>query len=150
MNLHISPEDMAKIQEHLKEEMSCKPANPIAKALESADAIRENLVAVKGEKYALLVEIGVLIHKRTKLMAFVTSVMSDVIEEFGDEQRMAIGQVDASLSAKTLNYAAIIYGGEDFKAADAQELTGWIDKIIDAEDSGVSGLANELFGKEDE
>lgn len=147
----IKPEDLAKIQADLKAEAQAAPNNPIEQALESADAIRDSLLAVKGEKYARLVEIGVLIHKQNKLMAFVTDVLSEAFEDFSDDQRNAMAHISASLGAKTLSHASLIcHDNKDLSKEQAKELTEWMDRIVDAEEQGVNSIASQLFGKEDQ
>jgi len=147
MNMHINPEAVAAIQAEMEADQH---KGTIEKAIEDADAIRENLVAVKGEDFARLVEIGVLVHKHTKLVAFLADIVSSVVEDFGREQRTALGHVAASIGAKMLSHASLIYSKDDLNREQAEELTNWIDKIVDAEHRGVEKFASELFGEDHE
>jgi len=148
MNLKLDAEMMAKIKAQLEKEQAEAPTDEIDKALEGAHDIRKNLIAVKGEEFARLAEIGVLIHKQMALNAFLLNGMMDAIEGFEEEHRRMIGDIQATMFARILNHACHIYT-KDPDTEFAESLTPWIDRITDAEQNGVKGLA-EKFMKGDE
>lgn len=145
MNIKIDPETMAQITQEIEDEAN---KGLIERAIESAETIRKNLVSIKGEEYANLVEIGVLVHKRTQLMALVTSIASDADENFTERHRKTLCGIDATMSAHVLTLAAknlSANADSDY----AHELTGWIDRIIKAEEDGIDSIADQLFGDKD-
>lgn len=148
MNFNVTPEMLAQIEADLKKE-SEQDKGLIESALESATTIRENLIAIKGEEYARLVEIGVLTHKRIKLCSFLISILEEAVEDFGPVQRMAFATIDTTMSARIINHACKLIA-PDADAKYAAELTSWIDRIVDAETDGIAGIEEKLFGKEDE
>lgn len=145
MNMNIDAATIAQLQEEINAESN---KGLLDKISESADTIRENLKSIKGEDYARLVEVGVLIHKRVKLTKFLLDILSEEVEDFGDEHARIFSHIDASMSAHILNHACKIMK-EDADAEYAAELTSWIDRIIDAEQDGIDMFAKDLMRKED-
>ena len=140
MNIKLNPE----LEAQLAAEQAAEATKSIVdKVTESANTIRENLVAVKGEDYARLIEIGVLVHKRSQLMSAVLAFAADAGAP--KTVRKVIASLDASLSAHVLQHAAIIMNKEADEAY-AKEMTEWIDRIADAEQAGVESVKDELFG----
>ena len=66
MNIKLDTETLAKLKAEI-DEAQAKEKDPVAMAYESADNIRRSLVAVRGEDYADVVEIGVIVSKMMKL-----------------------------------------------------------------------------------
>jgi len=141
MNLNF--EDLAKLTDKISAED--RPSNPVERALESADAIRENLHKIKGEKYARLVEMCVLVTKQTKLNALLSSIA------FDDNELLMkhIGGINALLMSKMISHASQIYDGK-FDQEDADELTKWADRITKAEEKGIEQELGHLIKGEDE
>lgn len=131
----------------LHRESAAAPTDPIERALEPADDIRRSLVAVRGEAYAKLVEIGVMTHKQVKLVNFLASCLMETAEGFDKEQHEQVGQIMALMCARCLTLASKIYAPNSGDL-DAKELTEWIDRITDAEDAAAGTIEQELFGKE--
>ena len=147
MNIPTNPELQAEIDATLKaEQESESEKSVIDKVVEGANEIRENLKAVKGEQYARLVEIGVLVHKRSQL----TAALAQFARDAGAPAPviMMIGHADASLGAATLNHAALMLNIKA-DAGYAKELTEWIDRITDAEQAGIESVKDQLFGDDE-
>lgn len=126
--MNIRPEDLTRIHKELEQEQ--EPQNPVDKAMESAELIRENIKAIRGERYLRLVDIGVLIQKSTQLNAFLAHGALE------DEQVEQVGHITAAINSKVINNAANLYNSE-FDGDQAVELLGWIDRIVEAEKAGV-------------
>ena len=133
----------------LHRESAAAPTDPIERALEPAEDIRRSLVAVRGEAYAKLVEIGVMTHKQVKLVNFLATCLMETADGFGEEQHEQVGQIMAMMCARSLTLASKIYAPNSGDL-DAKELTEWIDRITDAEDAAAGTIEQELFGKDDD
>lgn len=149
MNIEINPETLAQINEQLAAEAESKPENPIEKAFESAEDIRANIKAVKGEAYLNAVNFGVNVHKMVSINASVCSMLVDA-EADAKVPVMIIGRVFSKMMAGQLNDYCDALGINDKSKEFAEELTGWIDRVCEAESAGVQGLINKLEkGNED-
>ena len=149
MNIEINPETLAQINEQLAAEQRTKSKNPIEKALESAEDIRANIKAVKGEAYLNAVNFGVNVHKIVSLNASVCSMLTDA-EEDAKVPVMIIGRVFSHMMAGMLNDYCDALQLNDRSKQFAEELTEWVDRVREAEEAGVKGLVNELEkGNED-
>ena len=148
MNIPTNPELQAEIDAALKAERESESEKSVIdQVVEGANTIRENLKAVKGEQYARLVEIGVLVHKRSQLTAAIVEFARDAGAP--NSVIKMIGHADATLGAHTLNHAAIMLNAKA-DAEYAKELTDWIDRITDAEQAGIESVREQLFGDDDE
>lgn len=142
-------QDRPWLQSQLEQEIKTEQTKGvIEQAIESAEAIRENLLAVKGEKFAKVVEISVMVQKRTKLGAVLLTFVENASENFNPLHRHLISHADASLGAHIMATACDLAGfiGSDF---DAQEMMEWSDRILKAEADGIHSMEKQLFGKED-
>lgn len=147
MNLHISTEDMAKINAALAAEK--EPTNKIDQAVESAMDIRKSLASIHGEPYARLVEIGVLTHKLMKLVTFLNRGLIQTAEGYEEAQARGVLEVAGSICAKMLTHASEIYAG-DVEGFDAAAMTKWMDRISDAEEAAAKLIEEEFFKNEDQ
>lgn len=141
MNLNF--QDLVKLTDKIAAEET--PSNPIERAFESANTIRDNLISIKGEGYARLVDMCVLVTKQTKLVALLSSAAFDDNETIMKH----IGGINAAIGGRMISHAAHIFN-KDFGEKDAEELTTWADLITKAEDLGVKQELNELIKGEDE
>lgn len=148
MNMHIDPDTFAKIQAQLEQERGNAPTNKIDQAFESAGDIRSSLVSVKGERYARLVEIGVTIHKQMSIAAFTCKALADS-GEMDSAATQQILDIAAKMYAQMLNHACVLYK-EDHNMEFAHELTGWVDRVLNAEEVAAKTITKELFKGEDE
>ena len=149
MNLNLDPKVAEEIKAQLAAEASGSDDNPLAKAMESAHIIRENLIAIKGESFARLVEIGVLVHKQMALNAFITQSLVEADVGFSKDVRKAILDIQSTIFAHMMNHACHLQS-DDPDASTAESITEWVDRIKEAEDSGVSMLKNLIKKGEDE
>lgn len=147
MNMTPDAETLAKIRAQLEQESSDAPQDPISKALEGADDIRKNLVAIKGEKYAALVEVGVLVFKMSGLLNFLSNLVLNSVEGYDEGHHTQIGRIHATMGAQMLSSAAVICFDDPSKM-DAEELTHWIDRIIAAEKAAEPIITKLIFGKD--
>ena len=149
MNIEINPETLAQINKQLAAEAEAKPENPIEKALESAEDIRANIKAIKGEAYLNAVNFGVNVHKIVGLNASVCSMLVDANKD-AKVPVMIIGRVFSHMMAGMLNDYCDALQLNNHTKEFAEELTGWVDRVREAEDAGVEGLINKLEkGNED-
>lgn len=137
--MNIRAEDMQRIQEQLASETG--PQDPMERAMDSAEIIRQNIASIKGDRYLGLVEAAVLIHKQTKLMAFIAHHF------MSEDQVEAIGRIHSQINARIIDTTAHIYD-EDFSASDAKELLSWVDRISNAEDAGIKSEIDNLMPRD--
>ena len=147
MNMTPDPETLAKIKAQLEQENNERPRDPISKAFESAEDIRKNLVAIKGEKYAAMVEIGALVFKMSGLLNFVSNVALNSVEGYDETVHGQIGRIYAGMGAQMLGNAGVICF-DDADKLDAAELTRWVDSIIAAEKTAEPIINKLIFGKD--
>lgn len=121
--------------------------NPIEEALQGAVEIMDMLRATKGEKYAMLVELGMLVRKNQDLLhAMVGAAIAggEVPEPAGD----IMGHINAQISAKIIGIASRMGDVARGSANEAEELMGWVDRMLVAEGKGAKGLMESIM-KED-
>lgn len=137
--MNMSAEDMDRIKEQLANETG--PQDPMERAMESAEIIRQNIASIKGDRYLGLVEAAVLIHKQTKLMAFIAH------QFISEDQLEAIGHIHSQINARIIDITVHIYD-EDFSPSDAKELMIWVDRISNAEDAGIRSEIDNLIPRD--
>ena len=147
MNMTPDAETLAKIRAQLEQENSEKPRDPISKALEGADDIRKNLVAIKGEKYAALVDVGVLVFKMSGLLNFLSNMVLNHVDGYDENHHTQIGRIHATMGAQMMSSASVICFDDPGKL-NAEELTHWIDRIIEAEKAAEPIITKLIFGKD--
>lgn len=143
MNIELNPETLAKINEQLAAEEKARPDNPIDQALESADTIRANIKAIKGEKYLAAVDFGVTINK----LVHMNAAFSGLITDAEPQARIPValmGRAFSSLMASLLNKHCDALGMKEDTKQFAEELTTWIDRVCDAEQSGIKQLVQKM------
>jgi hypothetical protein len=136
--MNIRPEDLLRIKKELERES--EPDNPIDQAMESAELIRENIAAIKGEQYLRLIEIGVLVQKAIELNA----VLAHTAFDDGSLQLTMIGKIGATLGGKIVSHASMLYMGQEMSADEAKEMISWVERIANAEKAGIEQLVGGL------
>jgi hypothetical protein len=140
--MELNFNDLAKLTDKIAAEDQHR--HPVERALESANTIRENLTKIKGENYARLVEMCVLVTKQTKLNAMLSSIAFDDNEHLMKH----IGGINALLMSKMISHAANIMDPK-FSEKEADELTEWADRITKAEQQGIEQELGHLIKGED-
>jgi len=142
--MNIRPEDLLRIKKELERES--EPDNPIDQAMESAELIRENIAAIKGEQYLRLIEIGVLVQKSIELNAFLAHGLLE-----GEEDKLQlIGKIGASVGGRIVSHAAMLYLGQEMTADEAKEMISWVERITKAEQAGIKQLVGDMQADQDD
>jgi len=139
MNINVDAETIAKINAQLEAEERAKPDNELDKALESAHEIRENIRAIKGEKYLMAVDFGLTVNKAVH----VNAALSQMIIQAEPKSEIPVtlaGHAHSSMMASLLNEYCDALGLIEDTENFARELTEWIDRVFEAEQSGVKKL----------
>jgi len=139
--MNISPEQLTQIKKQLAKES--EPDNPLDRALESAEIIRSNIKAIKGERYLRLVEIGVLIHKATE----VNATLAHAAFEDNEDQIRIIGTISSSVLSQVINHCCRLFN-EEFETKEAVELLEWVDRVFNAEKAGIEKEFSHLTGND--
>lgn len=142
--MNIRPEDLLRIKKDLEQEAT--PENPIDQAMESAELIRENIAAIRGEQYLRLIEIGVLVQKAIELNAVLAHTA------FDDEslQLQIIGKIGATLGGKIMSHASMLYLGQEMTTEEVKEMISWVERITKAEQAGIKQLVGDMQADQDD
>lgn len=122
-----------------------KPQHPIEQAFESAFEIMDSLRATRGENFANVVEGGIIIRKQTELFALLLSVIEDA-ELVPDAALKMLKHISTEMSARTLSKLAKVSGVvEEGKGSEsAEDIMTWVERVIQAEQSGAHTLMETL------
>lgn len=149
MNISINPEDLARINEQLAAEELAKPNNPLDQAFDSAETIRTNIKAIKGDSYLAAVEFGVVINK----LVHMNAALSGMLVESEPEAKIPVtlmGRAFSTMMASLLNKHCEALNMKEDNENFAKELTSWIDRVCEAEQSGIKQLVEKMEkGNED-
>jgi hypothetical protein len=139
MNINVDAETLATIKAQLEKELKSKPTNAIDKAFESAEEIRQNIRAIKGEAYLKAVDFGILINKAVHINAALSSMIIE-IEPKSEVVVKVAGHAHSSMMASLVNDYCDALGLLEDTHNFARELTEWIDRVFNAEQSGVKSM----------
>lgn len=142
MNINVDAQTLATIKAQLEEELKSKPTSAIDKAFESAEEIRQNIHAIKGEMYLMAVDFGLSVNKAVHLNAALSSMVTQADPRSAIPVAMA-GEGFARLMAGMLNDYCDALGIREDSEEFARELTEWIDRVFQAEQAGVKKLIKE-------
>ena len=129
---------------HREQIEAAKKKNPIEEALGGAFEMMDMLRATKGENYVRLVEIGMLIRKNQDILhTMIGAAISG--GELSEGKAQMVADVGSMVSAKILALSARIAGiAKADKREDAEELMGWVDRVLEEEAKGAKGLIESL------
>jgi len=144
MNIKLDTETLAKLKAEI-DEAQAKEKDPVAMAYESADNIRRSLVAVRGEDYADVVEIGVIVSKMMKLFKILADQAFKHMEN-PENTDLMLREIVSTMCAEILGRSSSLIQKE-MTDAQAAEITDWIDRIIKAEDSVMDAIEQTLLKK---
>ena len=144
MNIKLDTETLAKLKAEI-DEAQAKEKDPVAMAYESADNIRRSLVAVRGEDYADVVEIGVIVSKMMKLFKILADQAFKHMEN-PENTDLMLREIVSTMCAEILGRSSSLIQKE-MTDAQAAEITDWIDRIIKAEDSFMDAIEQTLLKK---
>jgi hypothetical protein len=139
MNIKLDAETLAKINAQLEQEREAKPDSPLGKALEYAQEIRENILAIKGETYLKAIDFGLIINKAVHINAAISQMIIDTDPRAAVTVTVA-GHAHSSMMASLLSDYCEALGVHENSEEFAKEMTDWIDRVFDAEQAGVKQL----------
>lgn len=129
-----------------------KPKDDFEKAFESAIDIMESIRSTRGENFAHVIEGALIIRKQTELTSMLISVLKDT-EAVPPEALKMLTLISTEMSARILSKLAKVAGvvQEGKGAENAEDIMGWVEKVMQAEQSGARNLFDSLVkgeGKE--
>lgn len=133
-----------------REQTAVEKKDPIEKALESAHEIMDSLRGTKGEGYARLVEMGMLVRKNQDLLHAMigAGIAGGELPEHAGE---LVAKISAHMNAKMLSLASHIADPEGARTKEhGKELMDWVDKMIAAEGKAVTSLIGDLGKRGDD
>lgn len=117
-----------------------KPKNKFDEAFCSAVEIMQTLKATRGENYAKAVEVALMVRKQGELVAMLTDVVAkatDMPEPVATMLRETHNVMSAKILARFMRVA--VPDIADMQDT-AEEVMGWVDRVMDAEKDGVGNL----------
>ena len=120
-----------------------KPKNKFDEAFCSAYEIMQTLKATRGENYAKAVEVAMMVRKQGELVAMLTDTVAKATDMPKPIAKMLL-DTHNSMSARILARFMRVSNPEIVDMQDtAEELMGWVDRVMDAEKDGVANLLKE-------
>ena len=102
-------------------------------------------MAVRGEDYADVVEIGVIVSKMMKLFKILADQAFKHMEN-PENTDLMLREIVSTMCAEVLGRSSSLIQKE-MTDAQAAEITDWIDRIIKAEDSVMDAIEQTLLKK---
>lgn len=122
------------------------PKDKVMEAMSSAFEIMDSIRATRGDDYAHVVEGALLVRKQGELMTVLLNTLGkvDVIPE---EAINALNQINVEISARVMSKLSTLGKLKEGNTTGnvAEELMGWVDRVMDAEKSGADKIMGELF-----
>lgn len=120
-----------------------KPKNKFDEAFCSAFEIMQTLKATRGENYAKAVEVALMVRKQGELVAMLTDTVAKATDMPDAIAKMLL-DTHNSMSARILAKFMRLSNPDVANMQDcAEELMGWVDRVMDAEKDGVANLLKE-------